>query len=469
VNVEKFHYDGPVYDLTVPDFRNFIADGIVVHNSIYAFRGACPENLDRMEVDYPETKTYFLEDNFRSTQPIADVANELISYNTHRKPKLIKPVLSEGEPVRCIECLDTKQEAAVVVDEMMNLVRNGEARFKDFAVLYRMHTRSRVFEELLVANNIPHRIVGGVGFYNRAVIKDILAYLKLVQNSADEASFLRIYNKPARGFGDTSYAKLYHLKEERGGTIITTFRKKWYEGVLKGRSLSGAQNIRDVFQKLYQLPRDQVGVLVKGVIDATGYDKALRAAGDKKSHEQLEHLSELIKAAQEFDESQGNGLLRFLEWTSLMQNTDEQDDEDRVHLMTCHAAKGLEFPRLYVVGAVDGVMPIVRDTDDYGRTKSPAMMEKDLQEERRIFFVALTRAERHLTITHSQQEFRYGSVVDCTPSRFLEELGETVKHDIVAGTAAGSYLLGALNARRRQGSHKNRGGYPKRRKRRHRY
>jgi len=438
--------------------------------SVYAFRGARPENMDALERDYQSSKTYFLEDNFRSTHQIAHVANELIACNESRKPKKIKARVG-GDNVKCLECLDTKQEAAVVVDQILGEVRRGKAKWSDYAILYRMHTKSRIFEELMVTNNVPHQIIGGLGFYNRAIIKDIIAYLKLVLNGADDASFIRIYNKPARGFGETSYAKLYHLKEERDCHILTVFKKRYYKEVLKGRSLLGAEAIREVMAALYQMPKDFVAPLIEKVIEVTRYKQVLEADGDAKSLGKLDHLDELVQAAKDFDEAHGNGLLRFIEWTALMQSTDKDTSKDRVYLMTCHAAKGLEFPRLYVIGVTDGVMPIVRDVDDFGRIKSQEQMQKDIEEERRVFFVALTRAERHLTITHPQREMRYNTAVDCTPSRFLSELGDSVEHEILAGTSAGSYLIGALN-KKKSGSGRRRGGYtykPKQQKNRRHY
>ena len=427
--------------------------------SIYRFRGAQPENMAALGRDYENSKTYFLEDNFRSTNQIAEVANELIGCNEGRQPKVIKARV-DGDKVKCLECLDNKQEAAVVVDQILGEVRREKAKWSDYAILYRMHTRSRIFEELMVTNNVPHQIIGGLGFYNRSIVKDIIAYLKFLLNGADDASFIRIYNKPPRGFGETSYAKLYHLKEERECHILTVFKKRYYEEVLKGKSLRGAETIRAVMLALHQMSQDFVAPLIEKVIEVTRYRQILEVDADAKSFAKLDHLDELIQAAKEFDEAHGNGLLRFIEWTALMQTTDKDTSKDCVHLMTCHAAKGLEFPRLYVIGAIDGVMPIVRDIDDFGRIKSAEQMQQDIEEERRVFFVALTRAERHLTITHTQGEMRYNSAVECTPSRFLTELGDNVDHEVLAGTSAGSYLIGALNRKRASsGQRKKKSGY----------
>lgn len=420
--------------------------------SIYRFRGAEPKNLDRMETDYENLQTFFLEENFRSTPQIADVSNTLIGHNAHRKPKLIKPVAEDGAPVRVIETLDPKQEAAVVVQEIVEAADRKKASYKDFAILYRIHSKSRLFEELLVAMNVPHKVIGGVGFYNRAVVKDMLAYLKLLANPADEASFIRIYASPPRGFGDVAYAKVCGIREEFDVPIMHIFRDRTYEAYLSPRASQGAEKIRDVFVALHTMPKDKVAPLIETVIRETKYtahlqkDRAVKSA--EKATAQLEHLEELLIAAKEFDTGHGAGLLRFLEWVALMQTADEETDDDRVHLMTCHAAKGLEFSKLYVIGAIDGVMPIMKAEDDLGRPKSAEQMEADLEEERRIFFVALTRAEQQLTIMHTREQLRYNTLETCTPSRFLEELGATPELVAYANTNVGSHLVGILNKKK---------------------
>ncbi len=413
--------------------------------SIYRFRGAEPKNLARMESDYGDAlQTFFLEENFRSTPQIAEVANVLIGRNTERKPKLIKPVAKDGPAVRVMETLDPKQEAAIVVQEMMDDVKRGGS-YKDFAILYRVHAKSRLFEELMVALNIPHKVIGGLGFYNRAVVKDILAYLKLLANGADEASFIRIYNKPTRGFGDVAYGRVCAIREEANVPILHVFRDRLYEEELAPLARRGAEKIREAFIAMHALPKDQVAPIIEVLVKEIGYLQFLKKDSSEKGTAKLEHLEELMIAAKEFDTGHGAGLLRFLEWVALMQSADDDTDENRVHLMTCHAAKGLEFPKLYVIGAIDGLMPIVKGEDDFGRPKTPEQMEADLQEERRIFFVALTRAERRLTITHTAQQFRYNKVEDCTASRFLMEIGDSAEDLHFAHTNVGSHLVGVLN------------------------
>jgi len=327
-----------------------------VDQSIYAFRGAEPRNLNRMEDDYgDQLQTFFLEENFRSTPQIADVSNNLIGNNTERKPKLIKPVAKDGPPVRILQTNDHKQEAAVVVQEIMDAVQRGKHSYKDFAILYRIHQKSRLFEELFVAMNVPHRVIGGVGFYHRAIIKDLLAYLKLLMNGADEASFLRIYSTPPRHFGDVAYAKICMVRNDGAMPIMHVFRDKLYEEVLTGKALAGAEKIRNLYLKLHSMSKDKVAPIIEAIIKETGFRAYIEQSTSKKEEKgsaKLKSMDELLIAAKEFDDDQNAGLLRFLEWVALVQAADKDGDDDKVRLMTCHAAKGLEYPNLYVVGAI---------------------------------------------------------------------------------------------------------------------
>jgi len=437
--------------------------------SIYKFRGADITNITKLEKDYEGSiTTYYLEENFRSTPQIANVANQVIEHNLERKPKKIRAVSNDGPPVRCIETKDPRQEAAILLDDIKTNVALGRTRYKEHAILYRTHTKSRVFEDLCVAHNIPYKVVGGLGFYNRAAIKDILAYLRLRQNPYDEAAFLRIYDKPPRGFGDKSYAKLHNLAEEKGVSIVHLFKDRHYEHILKGRPLTGANKLRKTFQTLYQQPTDEVGPLVKIAMEASGYKKYLELELSKENIKRLDDMDELVTATAEFDSTQSAGLSRFIEWTSLMQSTDEDLSDDRILMMTCHSSKGMEFKNVHLVGAIEGSLPIVRDVDDEGNTKSPEEMEKDIEEERRVFFVAVTRAEKYLTVTHYKMRFMYNQVVPCTPSRFLAEMGEEVEEESVADTDAGYPMFGKLEATQRNSKWANKPRFtnPRRRKRR---
>jgi len=412
--------------------------------SIYRFRGADITNITKLENDYADTiHTYYLEENFRSTPQIANAANQVIEHNTERKPKEIRAVSKDGAPVRCIETSDPKQEAAIILDEIKTNVSRGVTRYKDHAILYRTHTRSRIFEDLCVAHNIPYKVIGGLGFYNRAAVKDVLAYLRLRLNPYDEAAFLRIYDKPPRGFGDKSYAKLHNLAEEKGVSMVHIFKDRHYEHILKGRPLAGARVLRNTFKILYQQPTDKVSPLVDVAMTASGYKKYLETELSKESIKRLDDIDELTTATAEFDEVQSAGLSRFIEWTSLMQSADEEVNDDRILMMTCHAAKGMEFKNVHLIGAIEGLLPMIRDVDDDGRVKQVEELAKDIEEERRVFFVAITRAEETLVVSHNRMRFLYNQMIPCIPSRFVQEMGEEVEHESM-DNEAGYFMVQKL-------------------------
>lgn len=415
--------------------------------SIYRFRGADITNILKLEEHYKDkVKAFFLQENFRSTKSIAASANAVIHHNTDRKPKQILAVSEEGEKVRCIEAEDFQQEAAFAVDEIRTMVQSGKAKYKDFAVIYRVHSRSRFYEELMVANNVPHRVIGGIGFYNRAVIKDMLAYLKLIENEYDDASFMRIYDSPPRGFGKGSYMKMYDQKEAEGESFVAAFRRERYLGVLTGRPLAGAKRLKGFFDTVTQADRTKVGPLVELVLKASEYKKYLVTTGNEDQIAKADNLDSFLDAAYEFDRSHGAGLTRFLEWTSLLQAGDEtEEDDNKVSLMTCHAAKGLEFKYVYLIGAIEGLMPIIRPENDDGSLKSDEEMRQDLQEERRVFYVGMTRAEKGLAVSYSRKRFMRGEILQCYPSRFVGEMGDTVDLIPIADAPAiGSLVMSKL-------------------------
>jgi len=431
-----------------------------VDQSIFAFRGADIENVQRLEEDHPEAKTFFMEENFRSTPQIAEVANKLIAYNESRKDKKIIAVNKDGKEVRWIECTDPTQEAGFIVDEIISRVRNNEAKYKDFAVIYRTHAKSRPFEDILKAHQIPHKIIGGVGFYQRSVIKDILAFLKLRVNPYDESSFMRIYDSPPRGFGEVSYEKIHNLIEDENISVVKAFKDHRHEKLLNGSPLRGARKLREVFRQMYAHETVSVENIVKVALEATKYREYLDAdTGNKtqnrKSEDDIGLLDELQNSAREFDRNHKGGLRRYLEFVSLMQVTDEDDDGDHITLMSCHAAKGLEFPNVYVVGAIESSMPILRPADDAGNVKTKGQLKKDLEEERRIAFVAATRAERELTISSYQRRPMRGSWEECSPSRFIEEMGETVKHEDITRTGMGNHMAAPVQRKRYRNRHTN--------------
>jgi DNA helicase-2/ATP-dependent DNA helicase PcrA len=398
--------------------------------SIYAFRGADFTNVLKFQEQFKDDlKVFFLKENFRSTKRIAAAANQLIQRNKGHDTTAIVAVHHEGEDVRVVEAEDSGQEADFAVHEIIKLVASGKARYQDFAIIYRVHAKSRRYEEVMVAKGIPHQVIGGLGFYARAVIKDVLAYLRLILNPQDDASFMRIYDSPPRGFGDVSYSRLYEQKEKHEESLVEALLHDRYLETGDKRGLAGATKLKDMFQQLAQLDPAQVGPLVEKVLDITGYQKYAEkeSAGEEKL-QTIRLLEELVEACYGFDQRSSNaGLARFLEWVALMQDEEKKDESpDRVSLMTCHAAKGLEFKYVYLVGANEGSFPILRDKDDDGEFKSDAQMTADLEEERRVCYVGMTRAEEGLTLTNCRSTVtRDGNVLECAPSRFIDELEGT--------------------------------------------
>lgn len=433
--------------------------------SIYKFRGADYTNITKFKEEFKDDlSVFFLKENFRSTQLIAAAANQLIKQNKGHDTTEIVSTHHEGNAVRVVEAEDSSQEAAFAVDEIRKLVAAGEARYLDFAIIYRVHAKSRRYEELLVANGVPHQVVGGTGFYARAAIKDILSYLKLILNPLDDASFMRIYDSPPRGFGDVSYSRLAEVKELHQESLVEALLRDRYRESGDKRGQAGADKLKQVFQKFSELDISLVGPLVEQVLKITGYQEYIEKenAGEDKL-QTVRLLEELVSATYGFDQRNNNaGLARFLEWVALMQEDENKEaDPDKVSLMTCHAAKGLEFKHVYLVGVVEGTFPILRMETDEGVAKSDVQITADLEEERRVCYVGMTRAEEGLTITHSRSTVARNTVISCTPSRFIAEmegtlepvqlesqgLGETLGRESKYGNAMGRYFQGQRHGR----------------------
>lgn len=396
--------------------------------SIFAFQGANPENISHLEGDFPDLKTYFLEENFRSVGTIARVANALIENNPDRKPKTIKPVRNEGSKVKWVICRDQYQEAGFIADEIQTAVSLGRASYKDFAVLYRVNSQSRVFGDIFTRKGIPHKIYGAVGFYQRALVKDILAYLQLIVNPYDDIAFTRIYNKPKRKWGSAGFNKFCEIRDEMesGSDEVVPFmrvlaRKKYED--MSGVSTVGMTQLRSIMKHLRKVNRRSVAESVSAVIELTRYRESIEEANNDRTFENLDLLDELQEAASDFDSRHGGGISAFLEWVSLISSTEKSNEKetDRAVLMTCHRAKGMEFKRVYVVGCVEGLFPCIRYEDEKGRRRNTTMVEKDLEEERRVFFVGVTRAEDFLTLSTIEERRQAGAIQQQDPSRFIDE------------------------------------------------
>ncbi|HEX2274797.1 MAG TPA: DNA helicase PcrA [Acidimicrobiales bacterium] len=391
--------------------------------SVYRWRGADIRNILEFEDAFPDATMIVLEQNYRSTQTILDAANAVIANNLMRKPKALWTEQVGGELIERYYAEDEHDEAGWVVDRMRRLHDADHYRWGDMAVFYRTNAQSRVLEEELVRRNVPYKVVGGPRFYERREVKDSLAYLRAVVNPTDEVSLRRVLNVPKRGVGDTSVAKLETWASANGRTFDEALAHASEAGV-GGKALAGIAQLVTLLEKLRGAGGGPRAILER-VLDDTGYRAELEADGSIEAQGRLENLAELIGTAGEFEEamadaddtSEGDGDLvqRFLESVSLVADADEADpDESSVTLMTLHTAKGLEFDAVFMIGMEDGVFPHLRSIGE----------PDELEEERRLCYVGITRARRRLHLSHAWSRLLFGSTQYNRPSRFLEEIPE---------------------------------------------
>jgi len=413
--VEPVLLDEPVYDIDVDGTHNFVANGLVTHNSIYAFRGADIRNILEFERDFPNTKVIPLEQNYRSTNTILQAANNVISHNRERKEKNLWSDLGEGEPVRVIEVEDEHGEARFVAAEIAARIEEGYSS-REIAVVYRTNAQSRVLEDVLVRQGIAYQVIGGPRFYERAEIKDAIAYLQVIDNPADAVSLMRIANRPRRGIGDTSIARLVNYADGLG-TSLWDAMGHVEEAGLAAASARAVKQFRNVMQTLMATATDSsVADLVEAVLDRSGYLESLEAERTIEARGRIENLEELVGVAREYDAAaQEPSLSGFLQEISLYSDQDalrsDEDDGGQVTLMTLHNAKGLEFRAVFMIGMEEGIFPHARSIE-----------ENSLEEERRLAYVGMTRAKERLTLTHALRRNLYGRADANLPSRFLDEL-----------------------------------------------
>lgn len=382
--------------------------------SIYRWRGADITNILNFEKDFEDGCTILLEQNYRSTQNILTVANHVIKNNLSRKEKNLWTNNEEGQRV-AVECLlDEREEANYVVNKIEKLLGEGY-KPKDFAILYRTNAQSRTFEEILVKRNIPYKIVGGLRFYDRKEIKDILAYLRLIQNSADDLSLKRIANVPKRGIGNATIEKV----EAYAGQVGESMYKVLLEiDEIPNLSTRAKSNLRFFVNMINQfmVMSKEMGIkdFIEEVINGVGYIKELEQDSSIEGQTRLDNIREFLSVAVDFEVNNPDGTLEdFLANISLLSDVDKTEDVDNaVTLLTVHSAKGLEFPVVFMVGMEEGLFPISRALED----------EEELEEERRLCYVAITRAERLLFITYAKLRTIYGNINYTLPSRFLDEI-----------------------------------------------
>jgi ATP-dependent DNA helicase UvrD/PcrA len=398
--------------------------------SIYAWRGADVRNILDFERDYPDAAVIKLERNYRSTQPILTGASGVVANNVARRHKDLFTEREGGDPIRVFEAEDDREEARFVVREIVERARGEGRAFGDFAVCYRTNAQSRVFEEELLQHDVPYIVVGGVRFYDRAEVKDALAYLRLLQNPADAAALRRIVNKPARGIGKTTLERADALASRDGTTLLAGLAR--YAESDEGSRV--APKVRRFLALLEQLGNDVQGAAparaIASVLDRSGYLAALEREGGPDAEARLENLRELMAAADDFARANAEvsdpdrtELALFLDQVALVSDLDQYDRrDDVVSLMTVHSAKGLEFPVVYLVGLEEGVFPHA------GASRDPA----GLEEERRLCYVGMTRAMERLTLTCAAERLRFGSRTYGVPSRFLQEVPASVV-EVVGG------------------------------------
>lgn len=404
--------------------------------SIYSFRSADIRNILEFERDFPQVKVIKLEQNYRSTKNILHVANEVIKNNRGRKNKKLWTENYEGEKILLYQAEDEREEARFVTEEIARLVREEGRRYSDFALLYRTNAQSRSFEEAMMGRNLPYRVIGGVRFYERKEIKDILAYLRLVYNPADKVSLGRIINTPKRGIGEASLERFLYFLEDNGYTVLEGFEHITEIPSLTSRGTKPLQEFHQLLQN-WVVKRDVLSVkeLTETILHTSGYLMDLRNEGTIEAQGRLENLDQFIALTVEFERnSDDKSLAAFLETVALVADIDNYEtDSDAVVLMTLHSAKGLEFPVVFLVGLEEGLFPHSRSL----------MENRELEEERRLCYVGITRAKQRLYITYANMRTMYGNFNNSIPSRFLMELPKesitnikASRKSLAAGTAA---------------------------------
>ncbi len=396
--------------------------------SIYKFRGANIGNILNFESVFPNARTIKLEQNYRSTQTILDAANHVIQNNVGRKRKTLWTANGNGTPIIYQQFMTAYEEAEYIAGEITKKVGEGEYRYNDCAILYRTNAQSRLFEEKFLLANIPYKIIGGINFYARKEIKDLLAYLKTVDNAKDDLAVRRIINVPKRGIGATTLAKVQDYAAEHAISFYNALRAA-EEIPSLGRSAAKVRPFVTFIQTLRtQQEYFSVEELLKEIIEQTGYVKELEAEDTEEARARIENIDELISKVASYEEEAENPTLSgFLEEVALVADIDNlEEDSDRVLLMTLHSAKGLEFPNVYMAGMEDGIFPSYMTII----SEDPS----DIEEERRLCYVGITRAKRQLTITSARTRMIRGETQYNKVSRFVQEIprelvqvGNTIK------------------------------------------
>lgn len=386
--------------------------------SIYSWRGADIQNILDFEKDFPEAKVIKLEQNYRSSRTIVEAASKVIAYNSERKEKTLFTENEQGEKITIREELNEYDEARYVVRQIYNMVQNSNISLNEIAVFYRTNAQSRVLEEQLRSQGLPYRLIGGMKFYERMEIKDILGYMKLVINPTDDIAFKRVINVPARGIGKTTIEKLENLAQEKRMSLIQTAahavdHREFNAGVCS-KIRGFLEIIHDLREKVQSLALDD---FYSELLERTQYVRKLKEENNVEADSRIENLEEFANAISKFTEERGDEahLQNFLEEMALVSDTDDlEEGAQTLTLMTLHISKGLEFPVVFIVGLEDGLFPSGQSINDESESR--------LEEERRLMYVGMTRAEQILTLSYARSRKVWGSEQNNPPSRFLREI-----------------------------------------------
>ncbi|OQY99418.1 MAG: hypothetical protein B6D35_09570 [Candidatus Brocadia sp. UTAMX2] len=401
-------------------YRNICVTGDP-DQSIYGWRGADIRNIMDFEKDYPDARVVFLEQNYRSTKHILHAASSVIQQNKYRKQKLLWTENAAGEKLRVLSCENEYGEADEIAQEIRELTKEG-IRYSDIALFYRTNAQSRVLEISLRNSGIPYTIIGGVEFYQRKEIKDILSYLRLCVNPHDEVALERTINTPSRGIGSTTMKKLEDWATNHDTTLFDAVRQVDAIPEITGKTALSIKRFFELVSGFQQIPRSPVEGLIKRVIEKTSYFAYLRESGAAESKDRIANVEELVNAAHEYDMCYSEGTLQgFLEEVALVSDADElEETAEAVTLMTLHTAKGLEFPVVFLTGMEEGLLPHVESND----------VDDEIEEERRLCYVGITRAMNKLFLTHARRRMQYGQLNMCRPSRFLDEIPDEIVEKI---------------------------------------
>ncbi|MFY9227992.1 MAG: UvrD-helicase domain-containing protein [Candidatus Microsaccharimonas sp.] len=412
ISVTRDTYDGFIYDLDVDKVHNYLVDGIAVHNSIYSWRGADFTNILNFEKDFPGAKVVKLEQNYRSTGNILEAAHNVISKNTQRTDKKLWTAEGPGSPVQVHGVYDEAEEARLVGERIATHVSMKARSFGDFAVLYRTNAQSYTLERAFLQLRVPYQLVGGVRFYDRKEIKDVIAYLRLLYQPNDRMSFSRIANVPGRGVGATSLEKFLNWQSASGLDIVTALGQVSDTNVITGKAKQSLASLGTVLKSVAARVEEASPIeLIEAIISATGYRNYI-LDGTPQAEDREANIGSLLSDAQNF-----TALPDFLEEVALMSSADTQGDGQKVTLMTLHAAKGLEFPVVFIVGMEEGIIPNARVFE-----AGPAALE----EERRLCYVGMTRAREELHMSYTYSRLQFGQRSYNPVSRFITDMGDQV-------------------------------------------